>query len=104
MVLARTFRGFAHERPAAFGLLFAPGSELAIDADVLAGSSASMLAVAAELSGPDHALDSARTLTAWAYGFVSMELSGAFRLGGDVERAFEFGVHRLAEALAARPA
>ena len=76
MVLARTFRGFAHERPAAFGLLFAPGSELAIDADVLAGSSASMLAVAAELSGPDHALDSARTLTAWAYGFVSMELSG----------------------------
>jgi len=104
MVLARTFRGFAHDRPAAFGLLFAPGSELAIDADVLAGSSASMLAVAAELSGPDHALDSARTLTAWAYGFVSMELSGAFRLGGDVERAFEFGVHRLAEALAARPA
>ena len=52
MVLARTFRGFAHERPAAFGLLFAPGSDLAIDADVLAGSSASMLAVAAELSGP----------------------------------------------------
>ena len=29
-----------------------------------------MLAVAAELSGPDHALDSARTLTAWANGFV----------------------------------
>ena len=33
-----------------------------------------MLAVAAELSGADHALDSARTLTAWANGFVGMEL------------------------------
>ena len=32
MALARTFRGFAHERPVAFRLLFAPGSELAIDA------------------------------------------------------------------------
>ena len=104
LVLARTFRRFAHERPAAFGLLFAPRSDVVIDADVLARSSASMLAVAAELSGPDHALDSARTLTAWANGFVSMELSGAFRLGGDVERAFEFGVHRLADALAVRPA
>ena len=92
MVLARTFRGFAHERPAAFGLLFAPGNELAIQPEVLAQASASMLAVAAELSGPDHALDSARTLTAWANGFVSMELSGAFRLGGDVDRAFEFGI------------
>ena len=79
-------------------------ASVVIDAEVLARSSASMLAVAAELSGPDHALDSARTLTAWANGFVSMELSGAFRLGGDVERAFEFGVHRLADALAARPA
>ena len=104
LALAHTFRSFAHERPTAFGLLFAPGGDVVIDAEVLERSSASMLAVAAELSGPDHALDSARTLTAWANGFVSMELSGAFRLGGDVERAFEFGAHRLADALATRPA
>ncbi|GAA1801880.1 TetR/AcrR family transcriptional regulator [Agromyces neolithicus] len=103
LVLARTFRGYAHERPAAFSLLFTPGSELALDPDVLRRASASMLAVAVELSGPDHALDAARTLAAWANGFVSMELSGAFRLGGDIERAFEFGAHRLADALAAKP-
>lgn len=98
--LARAFRGFAHERPAAFGLLFAPGTDVSIDAGVLQRASAPMMAVAADLAGADAALDAARTFTAWANGFVSMELSGAFRLGGDVDRAFEFGVHRLADALA----
>ena len=97
--LARAFRGFAHERPVAFGLLFAPGSDAVIDPSVLQRASAPMMAVAADLAGADAALDAARTLTAWANGFVSMELSGAFRLGGDVDRAFEFGVHRLAGRL-----
>ena len=66
MVLARTFRRFAHEHPAAFGLLFAPGERVGIEVEVLARASAPMLAVAGELAGPDHALDAARTLTAWA--------------------------------------
>jgi hypothetical protein len=41
-------------------------------------------------------------VVAWAHGFVSMELAGAFRLGGDVDDAFAFGVDRLASALAIR--
>ena len=41
----------------------------------------------------------ARTVTAWAHGFVTMELAGAFRLGGDVDRAFAYGVDHLAGAL-----
>lgn len=40
-------------------------------------------------------------IVAWAHGFVSMELAGAFRLGGDVDDAFTFGIERLAVALAA---
>jgi hypothetical protein len=29
-----------------------------------------------------------------------MEIAGAFRMGGDVDAAFDFGVERLADALA----
>jgi AcrR family transcriptional regulator len=104
VALARAVRDFAHERPAAFGLVFAPGGGTAIDPETLRRASAPVLRVSAALVGDDDALDAARTVTAWANGFVSMELSGAFRLGGDVDRAFEFGIDRLAAALARRTA
>ena len=42
--------------------------------------------------GADHALDAARLLTAWATGFVTMELAGAFRLGGDLDDAYDYGI------------
>lgn len=98
--LARAGRVFAHERPAGFRLLFGAGAELRLDPDLLQAASAPVLRVAARLAGEEHALEAARTFTAWANGFVSMELAGGFRLGGDVERAFEFGLARLTKALA----
>lgn len=97
--LAHAARSFAHERPAGFRLIFAPGAEVRLDVDALAAASAAVLRVAGDLAGEQHALDAARTFTAWANGFVSMELSGAFRLGGEVDRAFEFGVASLADAV-----
>ena len=102
VALARTVRAFAHERPVAFGLVFAPGGGTSVDPDSLRRASAPVLRVGAELVGDDDALDAARTVTAWANGFVSMELSGAFRLGGDVDRAFEFGIATVASGLARR--
>ena len=98
--LARVVRAFAHEQPAAYRLVFASGDESGLDVEALREASAPLVAVAARLAGPDHALDAARMLTAWITGFISMELSGAFRLGGDVDGAFEFGVERIATALA----
>lgn len=98
--LARVLRAFAHERPAAYRLVFAPGDESGLEVEQLREASAPLLEVAAELAGPEHALDAARTLTAWVTGFISMELAGAFRLGGDVDRAFEFGVERIGAAIA----
>jgi hypothetical protein len=52
--------------------------------------------------GDADALMAARMLVAWAQGFVSMELAGAFRLGGDVDAAFDYGLERLTASLSPR--
>ncbi|WP_308465575.1 TetR/AcrR family transcriptional regulator [Rathayibacter soli] len=98
--LAYAFRAFAHANPAGFRLIFAGSDATRPDPALLATAAAPLLRATRELAGPDEALEAARTLTAWASGFVSMELANGFRLGGDVERAFEFGATRLVDALA----
>ena len=35
---------------------------------------------------------------AWANGFVTMELAGAFQLGGDVDEAWDFALDALVRA------
>jgi AcrR family transcriptional regulator len=100
--LAHAFRAFARTHPEGYRLLFArlpDGSGL--DPELNARASAALLRTAAALAGPDHALEAARTVVAWATGFISMELADAFRLGGDVDRAYAFGIERLADAIAA---
>lgn len=99
--LARAFRSFAHERPRAYALLFARQEDAGVsEPELLARASAAVLRTAEALTGAEHALEAARTVTAWAHGFVSMELAGAFQLGGDVDAAFAYGVDRLTDALA----
>ncbi len=94
--LARAYRSFGHDRPEAFRLLLTsrpdPGTPQRIAEPVL-------LAVE-KLVGSDRTLEAARFVTAWVTGFVSMELAGAFRLGGDLEEAWDFGLDRLVFALA----
>jgi AcrR family transcriptional regulator len=101
--MARAIRAFAHRQPAGFGLIFATRADPARpDTGTLATAVAPVLRVAGALAGPEHALEAARTITAWAYGFISMELAGAFNLGGEVDSAYEFGISALAEALVTR--
>jgi AcrR family transcriptional regulator len=100
--LAQAFRAFARANPEGYRLLFArlpDGSPL--DPDTTARASAAILRTAAALAGGDHSLEAARTVVAWALGFLSMELADAFRLGGDVDRAYAFGIDRLTAAIAA---
>ncbi|WP_225755137.1 TetR/AcrR family transcriptional regulator [Actinotalea sp. Marseille-Q4924] len=98
---ASALRRFAHARPAAFRLVLSPGAEgTRPDPEVSRRAAATVLRLAAELAGPQQALPAARTITAWASGFVAMELADAFRMGGDVDAAFTFGVDALARALA----
>ncbi|MFT4211550.1 MAG: TetR/AcrR family transcriptional regulator [Microbacterium sp.] len=94
--LARAFRRFAHERPESFRLVFSA----VLPRESLERSAAPVLRATQQL-GADS-LDAARLVTAWAVGFIQMELTGAFQLGGDVDRAFDYGIERIAAALGGR--
>jgi AcrR family transcriptional regulator len=98
--LCRGFRAFAHERPAGYRLVLGWGPDaVKLDQEEHVRAGAIVLRVAAELAGPEQALEAARLITAWAHGFISMELGGAFNLGGDLEIAYEYGIAHLADAL-----
>ncbi|WP_406277261.1 TetR/AcrR family transcriptional regulator [Embleya sp. NBC_00896] len=93
--LARGYRRFARARPEGFRLMHSAH----VPPEVLARAASPMLRVCRELVGEREALEAARLVTAWATGFVEMELNGAFRLGGDVDRAFEYGLVGMRRAL-----
>lgn len=100
--LADALRSFAHTRPAAYRLVFTPQAEgVELPRDLLEATSAPLFDVVSDLASPDHVLEAARTVTAWATGFIAMELNGAFRLGGDVDDAYHYGVARLVAAITA---
>jgi AcrR family transcriptional regulator len=97
-VMAAVYRRFARSNPVTYTLMMAPQA----GPDATARSvraSATLLRVVAEVAGPAHALPAARTIVAWTHGFISMELAGAFRLGGDVEQAWDFGLDRIVAAV-----
>lgn len=98
--MAARYRAFARRAPKSYQLLFATGVAPSPGPNALA--SADVLRLAGALAGPDQALEAARTLVAFAHGFVSMELAGAFRLGGDVDAAFDYGLETLIRGLAGR--
>jgi len=102
--MARAFRAFGRERPAAFQLVMTPGAGTPIaSSEFGAAASEPVLAVARQLAGDENALSAARLFTAWIAGFVSMELNGSFRLGGDIDEAWEFGLARLVAAMSVNP-
>jgi AcrR family transcriptional regulator len=101
--VAAAYREFVHRNPNGYRLLFA-------DLPAGAGPDPAALAALAEpivkamtaLSGSSDALESARTFVAWAHGFVSMELAGAFRLGGDLDAAYAFGIESILAGVRSR--
>jgi AcrR family transcriptional regulator len=97
--MAAAYRGFAHSNPVAYTLMFThpvPGGTARA-----VRSAATFLRVIAEVAGQQDALPAARMIVAWAHGFITMELAGEFRLGGDVEQAWDFGLNRLMAAVRA---
>ena len=98
--MADAYRSFAHAHPRAYALLFSPvPDEWRADAALNERVSSTLVRSVAALAGEADVLPAARTVVAWIHGFVSMELAGAFRLGGDVDAAFAYGIDRLRAAL-----
>jgi AcrR family transcriptional regulator len=96
--MTAAYRRLALANPVAYTLSYAqPGVPGATERS--ARSSATLLRVMTELVGPRDALQAARTLVAWANGFIAMELTGAFRLGGDPGQAWDFGLDRILAAV-----
>jgi AcrR family transcriptional regulator len=97
---ARLMRRFAQERPHGYGLAFGAVPGLPVpDQEASLRSLRPLLDAVARLVGEEHALDGARFVTAWANGFITMELGGAFHMGGDVGAAWEWGLERVVAAL-----
>jgi len=97
---ARAYRRFAKQHPESYAILFAPGA--AEDDELQAARLKAVAPILTSLEdriGPARALPAARTLTAFLHGFVSMELAGAFHLGGSVDAAFDEGVEAIARGL-----
>jgi len=87
----------------AFGLLFASVPDpWRADPGANAEAVRPVIEATAELVGPEHALDAARTLTAACVGFITMELAGAYRLGGSVVEAWAYLVETLVTGLTRR--
>jgi len=93
--VAASFREFAHRRPAAFRLVMGFSSPLLVEA------SQPILRAASQLAGTENALVAARTFTAWATGFISMELNGGFNLDGEVDEAWNYGLAAIVTAISA---
>jgi AcrR family transcriptional regulator len=90
------YRSFAGRSPGAYQLLFSrllPQARPTAESN--AAGAAGVLLIAERLVGPARALATARLFTAFIHGFVSMELAGAFRLGGDVDGAFSSGIETI---------
>jgi AcrR family transcriptional regulator len=103
IAIATAFRSYARANAGAWSLLIARLPEdWRPDPALNARAVEPLLRAAGQLAGSDDALPAARTIVAWANGFVGMELAGAFRLGGDVDAAFTYGIEHLADALDGR--
>src|SRR6478736_1886313 len=101
--VADAYRDFVHRNPNGYRLLFADlPAGAAPDPAALAALADPIVKAMAALSGEPDALEGARTFVAWAHGFVSMELAGAFRLGGDLDAAYAFGIESILAGVRSR--
>jgi AcrR family transcriptional regulator len=93
--VAAAYRTFVVENPNGYRLLFTDLADSNPDPSALAALGTPIIESMTAVTAPSDALEAARTFVSWAHGFVSMELAGAFRLGGDLDAAYAFGIEAI---------
>jgi AcrR family transcriptional regulator len=97
------YRVFVRRNPNGYRLLFTElPTGASPDPAILAALGDPIVRAMSRVAGEAAALDAARTIVAWAHGFVTMELAGAFRLGGDLDGAYLVGVDTILAGVSAR--
>lgn len=99
--LATSYRRFARHSPHHYAMIYR--KRAADDPRLAAALQFSVKPLFEELEAagvaPKHILVLSRTLVAFLHGFVSMEIAEAFRLGGNVDEAFEDGLSTILATL-----
>ncbi len=100
--IAHAQRAFAQRSPHLYQLVFRSSSEGA-DGELDPENYLPMVVMLVErtelLVGKRDALPAARLLVSFTHGFTTMELGRAFRMGGDLDAAFRFGLERVLRSL-----
>lgn len=104
--LAHAMRDFARSRPGRWAAAqAAPDPDDPEDAELSAAADRSVRTVAAALQGfdlpADRTVDAIRSVRAGVHGFVSLELTGGYRLPDDLDASFATHVAMMLAGLAA---
>ena len=98
--MAHIYRKFAKRNPRTYALIYS--ETLAAREDLLPARQAAaepLLTLLTQAVGKEAALPAARMLVSYLHGFVSMENAKAFRFGGNVPEAFQYGLTKMLDSL-----
>jgi len=87
--LSQAHREFAHANPNTYMLAYStPDPEFPADPDMLLERAITIQQIMMQISGEENSLKALRGVLALIHGFISLELNGQFRRGGDLSETF----------------
>lgn len=95
LAMAHTVRAFSRESPHLYALLFSRPARDDAGVAQRRQAIAPLFERLAKLVPAADLLPTARLLTAYLHGFITMEIGGMFQLGGNLDRSFEQGLRKI---------
>jgi len=88
--LSHAHRSFAHANPNTYLLAYTtPNPELPTNPNLLLERAISIQGIMKQISGEENSLTALRGVLVLIHGFISLELNGQFRRGGDLGETFD---------------